>query len=219
MLPEIRAQYLRAGQILTAEGWRSLWFKILGETVYRRLVLIQKHIEATPESVPDSSGTGCRLMTIEDVDGYLLLRPEAARKEVERRLASGHYGFVALDDGAIVHACWAVTSEAHIEYLDLDVVLAAGAVYVYEVFTSPPYRGRGISSLRSLEMERYLRGKGHRRLVAAVGPENWAATRSKTKAGYDAVGSIGYWRLGRFRYRFCRCRRQDAPLRLASHME
>ena len=158
-------------------------------------------------------------MTSGDVEGYLLLRPEADRKEVERRLASGHYGFVVLDDGAIVHACWAVTGEAHIEYLGLDVVLAAEAVYVYEVFTSPPYRGRGISSERSFEMERYLGGKGHRRLVAAVGPENWAATRSNAKAGYDAVGSIGYWGLGRFRYRFCGWRRQDAPLRLASHME
>jgi hypothetical protein len=35
----------RAKQVLREEGLKSLWFKILGETVYRRLLLLERVLE------------------------------------------------------------------------------------------------------------------------------------------------------------------------------
>ncbi len=211
----IRENLRRAWEVLRQEGLRSLWFKILGETVYRRLQLIERQIGNNTLAGEPGRPPGCRTMTEGEVNAYLEFRQEGDSDAILRRLRDGQTCFLVRDAETLAHSCWAATRCAHISYLQCDIRLTPDAVYVYEVFTDPRFRGRSISTARSLEMEHYFQTRGFRRLVAAVGPENWSASRSKDKAGYVVVGTIGYFRLGRFKRHFLHYVGQEAALHLA----
>src|SRR5262245_28500218 len=87
-------------------GLKHLWFKVLGETVYRRAYLMQYALaDPLPASTP--------AVTIEighlgdtEVDDYLALRPDADPVEIRARLAAGQRCVVAREDGKVVHALW-----------------------------------------------------------------------------------------------------------------
>ncbi len=210
------ASFRRAWEVLRREGPRSFFFKVLGETVYRRLLVIEREIGHPP--VVDR----CRIpVSYECLDSgalaeYGRFRPDADLENIRRRLEGGQECFVARHEGAIIHACWTATRYARIDYLDCEVALTPEAVYVYEVFTAPEFRGQAVSSGRSAHMERVLERQGAKRLVAAVWPENRAASRSRSKAGYSTTGKIGYWRL-RHRKRFFHRSYENEPASI-SHL-
>ena len=64
-----RTIFQRAGQVLQADGWRSLWFKIWGEVGYRRVALFVRDLEDAPLQ-PGS-------LTADELTDYLALRPDA----------------------------------------------------------------------------------------------------------------------------------------------
>src|SRR3954466_2294278 len=67
----------RAAEVLRQEGLRSLWFKLLGETVYRRAVLMERlfaqPVTVLPSRVPVMIGP----LEETEVQDYLDLRPDA----------------------------------------------------------------------------------------------------------------------------------------------
>ncbi len=167
----IAAHFQRAREVLRSEGLRSLWFKILGETIYRRLLLMEKGIRS-PALDQNNTSQDCRLLTAGDVDEYVDFRKDADRDTILNRLEAGDRCFLVRGSGALIHCCWTTTGRTSIDYLECNIQLAPDAVYVYEVFTSPRFRGRALSSVRSFQMERYFLERDLRRLVAAIGPEN-----------------------------------------------
>jgi len=208
----ITASFRRAGEILRNEGVRSLWIKFLGETIYRRLLLIEKEIHALALAGPENLELEFRLLSKEEVDEYYDFRAYVDRDTIAGRLEQGNFCFVVRCEGVIIHGCWAATGRTAIDYLKCDVQLARDVVYVYEVFTSPQFRGHSISAWRSCEMEKYCLANGYRRLLAAVSPENHAVFRSIEKVGYAVAGKMGYWGFGRFRRYFCHNREDNTPL-------
>ena len=216
MFSSVWSHCQRAAEVLRAEGMRSLWFKILGETVYRRLLIVEKKIAPVPRSHLGGALLECRPMTAHDIDEYLDLRPDAGLDTTLERLAKGHVCLVVSDGKMLVHSCWSCTDRAEIEYLGAGVKLASDSVYVYEVFTRPESRGQSISAVRSNEMERYYDARGYRRLVGAVWSENRPVSRSADKAGYSVVGRIGYWQIGKRKRLFCNYIGTSPPLWLDS---
>ena len=210
----ISAHFQRAREVLRSEGLRSLWFKILGETTYRRLLLMEKGIGSHAGSVHEEATLDCRLLTAKDVDEYAEFRTDANRDTILNRLKDGDFCFLVRDSGTIIHCCWTATGQARIDYLECNIQLAPDAVYVYEVFTSPQYRGRSISSARSLQMERYFLERDFRRLLAAVGPENRPSLRTSEKANFAVVGKIGYLGAGGWKRHFCHYTGLDPAPRL-----
>jgi GNAT superfamily N-acetyltransferase len=208
----ITASFRRAREILRDEGVRSLWIKFLGETVYRRLLLIEKEIQPPVLPSPEKPELECCRLSMDDVDEYYAFRAYVDRGTIYGRIEQGESCFVVRRRGLIIHACWTATGRTAINYLKCDVQLARDVVYVYEVFTSPQFRGHSISSWRSREMEKYYLANGYRRLLAAVAPENNAVFRSSEKVGYAVAGKMGYWGLGRLRRYFCHFRGGDSPL-------
>ena len=193
----------RAAEVFREEDIKSLWFKILGETVYRRLVLMERPLnEPVPEVTPRLPVAIGPLREFE-LDDYIEFRPEADPPEVRRRLEAGDLCFVARHEGRIVNAGWATTCRAWIEYLACEMRLAPGEVYHYESFTTPSFRGLNISPARYTQMLRYLRDAGYRRSVSAVVPENKAGISHLKKVGYRPFGVMGYVKLGPWRRDFC----------------
>jgi L-amino acid N-acyltransferase YncA len=197
----------RAIEVLRDEGVKSLWFRILGETVYRRVVLMERLLHEPIAEMTARLPVVIDLLKDTEADEYAGFRPGVDPSEIRRRLAAGQWAFVARHEGYIVHAGWAVAEQAWIDYLACQIGLAADEVYQYESFTAPDFRGKNCAAVRVAEMMRYFRDAGYWRMVAVVMPENTPAFRPMEKMGYRPFGVMGYVKIGRWRRNFCRVSR------------
>lgn len=191
----------RARQVLREEGLKSLWFKLLGETVYRRLLVIERVLEGNDREGDETTGR-MSLLGAADLPRYAAFRPEADLEELQRRLDRGECCFIMEVGGEIAHACWIANKSTRIDYLDCDVELPSDACYAYEAYTHPAFRGCGLAGARVRRMEPELMRMGYRRTLAVVGPENHRAIYFNTAAGNEVVGRIGYYQIGPWRRYF-----------------
>ncbi len=190
----------RAWEVLRREGWSSLWFHVLGETIYRRMVLLERPLnEPIPEARADIA-VEVSLLRHGEIDEYAAFHPGLDEAEIRGRIERGGKCFVSRHEGSIVNACWTAEGSVWIEYLGRSVQFAADEVYVYNNYTDPRFRGRNVSMVRAEAMLRHFRELGYRRMMAVVVPENKAAFRSPDKAGYRPIGVIGCIRIGPWRW-------------------
>lgn len=207
----------RAVAVLREEGITNLWFKILGETVYRRVIVVEHRLGESIRDVISAVPFAFGLLTKDDIEEYLLLRPEADPVEVYARLDGGQLCFVTRHDGKIGAVNWVATTTAWIDYLSLTIPLAPEEVYAYESFTAPELRGQNVAPARSVCMLRYLEKLGYRRVIGVITPENMASLRYARKSGYHPIGTMGYIKVGRWQYNFCRLRPGVIPLSGPQH--
>jgi ubiquinone/menaquinone biosynthesis C-methylase UbiE/ribosomal protein S18 acetylase RimI-like enzyme len=208
---DIKVISRRGWEILRKEGLRSLWFKFLGETIYRRMDLIEKKVSPASTRPGFADGQEISFLTPGEVDEFLAFRAYIDHDTVLERLASGQICFLVREHGQIIHNTWVATGRLRIDYLDCEIKVANNTLYVFEAYTSPDFRGRSISSIRSFALEKYCHEQGYKRLLAVVWPENPAVYRSLEKAGYTIVGRAGYRGAGRFRRHFCRYQGEHPP--------
>ncbi len=191
---------------------KRLWFRCLARAkIYRRLILRERPLS---QPFPDLSArvpVCVSLLAAGEIDAYMAFRPDQSIAEVRRRLDEGQRCFAVWHDRRIIHAAWAVTGRARIEYLSTETTLAPDEVYWYDVFTSIAFRGLGASAARMLEMMRYFRDRGYRRLFGAILPENRPSWLLAENAGWSRIGVIGYVGLGPWRHVFCRIERGASP--------
>jgi GNAT superfamily N-acetyltransferase len=190
----------RAWEILRRQGFRSLWFHLLGETFYRRVILFERPLSAPIPSASAAVPVDISLLKPGEVDEYVAFHPALDPAEVHHRLAHGGRCFLSRCQGSIVNACWTAEGSVGIDYLGCTIDLAPDEVYVYNNYTDPAFRGRNVSLVRATYMLRYFRDLGYRRFVAVVVPENKAAFRSPDKAGYRPIGVLRSIRIGPWRH-------------------
>jgi len=192
----------RSLEVLREEGFKSFIFKVLGETFYRRLILVERSFN---DPLPDTSpipGVSIRMLSREDVSEYLKFRPDSNLSEIEGRLRIGQLCFAAFLGGQIVHAAWVTSGRAFVAYLGIEIELFPGEFYLFDIYTSPKFRGMNFYSYREMEMQKELRGRGCRRIIALIYPENRPAMKGIKKLGYLNSGKIGYIKIGPFRHDF-----------------
>ena len=199
----------QARQVLRDEGVKSLWFKILGETVYRRVILMERLLHEPIREVTGGLPAVIDLLKPTEIDEYISFRLGTGPLQVRHRLSAGQRAFVGRHEGRIVHAGWTTTTRARIDFLAREITLAPDEVYQYESFTAPSFRGQNLAAVRITEMLRYFRKAGYRRMIAVVVPENTTAFRPLEKTGYRPFGLLGYIQLGRWRQHFCRVNRNS----------
>ena len=192
---------------------KRLWFRGLSRArIYRRLIIRERLLSQPFPEVPARVPVRVSLLAAGEIDAYMAFRPDQSIAEVRRRLDEGQQCFVAWHDRQIIHAAWAVTGRARIEYLSTEIALAPDEVYSYDVFTSPAFRGLGVAPARMLETIRYFRDRGYRCQLSAILPENSPGLRPGEKiGGRIRIGVIGYVGLGPWRHVFCRMERGASP--------
>lgn len=198
-------------EILRKEGVRSLWIKILAHTFYRRLILIECPINQPIIPIKSELSVTFSLLGGDDLKDYIFFSPESDPFEILSRLDAGHVCFLLRYKGNIVHASWASFQSAWIDYLGRDFILAEDEVYNYGTLTAPEFRGFNLSAFRSSQMQLYFHDAGYRRIIAAIFPTNKEALHSAKKAGYHIFGSMGYVKLGKWKYNFCQFKKNVAP--------
>lgn len=201
----------RTAEVLRDEGIKSLWFKVLGETVYRRVALMERRVDEPIAEMTPSVPLTVNLLTEAEVDEYLAFRPEANSAEIRRRLQSKHWCFVARHEGRMVYVCWAATHRIRIDYLAREIQLATDEVYVYETFIASEFRGRNVAAVPYTQMLRYFRDAGYQRVVTVIVPENTPALRLAQKVGVRQFGIMGYMKFGLWRRDFCQVKDNARP--------
>lgn len=207
----LNAALTRAVAVWRDGGLKHLWFKILGETVYRRAELFQCTLAKPQQEATSTVSIEIAELAEDEIGDYLALRPDADPGDIRARWAAGQQCFVARHDGRIIHAAWSATGRAWIEYLAREIQLASDEAYIYEAYTAPAFRGGHVALFRSAYERRLFRDTGYRRTLAVVMPENQSGSRFMEKAGYRRIGVIGYVKLGPWRWEFCRVKPGTIP--------
>jgi ribosomal protein S18 acetylase RimI-like enzyme len=192
----IRRIIMRGIAVLREEGIRSFWFKALGELGYRRLLLFQRFLDQPIQRIMPRIPLTTELLREHDINAYLAFRPDSSRSTILQRFGAGERCFVARYDGQIVCANWAVTEQAWIPYLEREIPMQPGDVYVYDSFTAPAFRNRNIAPALAVEILKYFRGAGYRRMMMVMLPENRANRRARAKTGYRVFEIIRCVRVG-----------------------
>ena len=192
----------RAGDVLRQDGPRQFWFRALGELGYRRQLVTELLLPAQVTEVAQPPEAEARFLGEADLDAYATLHGTSG--EASERFARGERCFGIWLAGRLVSTRWLATGTVRLGYLGREVALAHGDVHIYETYTEPGHRGRGISGIAGAIVPAALAAEGARRIVGVLEPENTTGIRANEKAGYRIVGKIGYVRLGPWRRDFGR---------------
>jgi len=190
---------------------------VLGELGYRRLAIRECMLDSPFPETEARVPLAFEVLGEAEIDEYIAFRKGADPDVARRRIAAGNSCFVARHEGRIISARWAATGTAQCDYLFREVPLGSHEVYLYDAFTSPEWRGKGIFPALTSEMHRHYRASGRKRSICFTGPENIPAMVADT--GYRGIGLIGYVGIGPLRRHFFRIRSGErAPGEQASSL-
>ena len=101
------------------------------------------------------------------------------------RLSPSTRCFLVLQGELIVHSSWVTTSSAWTREIRGYMVPPPGGAYVYESFTRPEVRGRGVYPLALRAICDWAGGEQIEQVWVAVEADNPASIRAVTKAGFE----------------------------------
>ncbi len=166
---------------------------------YRRVIVMERPLDRPLPEAHARLPVRLALLSPDDLPHFASFRPELDPQVVRARLASGHRCVAAWLEDRIVHAGWAATDRAWVDFIECELPLEPGDVYQFDSFTLPAFRGADVAGARIAWMARFFRDNGARRLLAVVWPGNPSAFRPLEKAGYRRSGSLRVIRLGSWR--------------------
>ncbi len=115
-----------------------------------------------------------------------------------RRLSGATHCFLVESGDDLLHASWVTTSAAWTREIEAFVVPPPGDAYVYESFTRPEARGRGVYPFALSGICSWAAEAGLSAVWVAVESANPASLRAIRKAGFEPSYSMRYSRrLGR----------------------
>lgn len=200
---QVRATLLRAAAIVREDGLLALWFRILGELCYRRVLLLESPLPAQT-SPPDGR---CRWLLSGEAARLAAFHPDIPLEEVQRRLAHGQRCWILTSEGRIAHALW-VAGRAWIEYLQQEFPLQPGDAYIYNTYTPAPFRGRGFAASALRSVQHALHHEGFTRAVLCLQPDRSIAYPPTFRAGFQPFGYFGWFRFGPWLWTFRRATRR-----------
>jgi L-amino acid N-acyltransferase YncA len=198
----------RALRALRDDGLASLRSRLLARLGYRRLIVFERPLDAPISVAAVEAAAGATfatgLLAADELRDYAAFRGLADVAEQASRLAAGHLCFVVRERARIVAAGWATTAAPFSPYLDAPIAAPPGAVYLYDYYTSPDHRGRGLGALVKTAQMTHYRAAGRRLAVSAIVPENRHSIRMAMATGSRPVALQRSVRIGRWRRDFRR---------------
>jgi GNAT superfamily N-acetyltransferase len=195
-----RSAVQRSAATLRERGLRTFLAKALGETVYRRLLVLERDLSIPP--LPATAGIPATFQRLTDDEAadYAEFRADTPLAEVRERLARGMECFTARHQGRIVCATWATRGAGRDAYLQRAFRLDTADVYLSDTFTEPALRGRGLGPALGAAIIQHYRDQGCRRIIVTVLPENTASLKARARNGFTARVTLRTIRLGPWRW-------------------
>lgn len=199
MLPHLN----RAWRVLREEGLRIFWLKLLATPgCYRRMFVLERSLAEPVEAIPSPLPLTIGWLGPADLDDYVALRPSPQKDSIQRRLERGDRCLLARHHGRLVGAVWASVVPPRLSYLNQDLPLAGGEVYLYDAFITPESRGQSVAPLLGAGLMRHYRAAGCRRAVRATLVWNEPALRAHAKSGFHPCAVIGRVKIGPWQRNF-----------------
>jgi len=192
----------RIREILREGGIRTLWFKVLGETLYRRIWLFERPLKEPNAVVAVPADIEFGVLRPDEIERCSELRPERSPGVLRIRLTHGECCYVARKFGRVVGQVWAVRRFAWVEYLNCTLDFGLDDYYLYEVVVSPELRGQRIATALFAYAYRELGRIGGSRAIFAVNVENYAGLRALTRNGERRFALRAYIGRGSLRHDF-----------------
>jgi len=177
------------GQLFVGRA-RELWFS------QETLVFLVRPSDGERASAP---GLKLREATASDGPRYAADIGTDSPRTFRARLSRTSRCFVVVSDGMFVHATWLTAEGAWTRELRAMLRPPAGDAYVYESFTRPEMRGRGVYPFALNEIAGWASDHVLRKVWVAVEGDNASSLRAVSKAGFRPAGEVRYRRSqGRF---------------------
>jgi hypothetical protein len=191
----------RALEILRNDGPVALYFRVLGQTVYRRLLVVETDL-TTASFAHDPR---CRWLRPDEAGAYARFHRVIPVEEVLRRLAAGQRCFVlVLPDGGIAHGIWVALGPAWVEYLQMTLPLTPRDAYLFQSFTAVEHRGRRHATAALRALKHALAQEGVERTVGCVQPDRTGAYPPAFRGGARPTAYVGWIGIGSWRRAFRR---------------
>lgn len=171
---------------VAAAGLAALPTRALARAGVRRAVLYERRLDdpvAPPLSATLDHGWLDRTAIAQLADAT-----EQGPGDLLARLDRGGRCFGTLRDGRVVAARWATHGAVEADYLRIGLRLPASDAWIFDSWTDPRERGRGVASEASAALGAALAAEGTTRFVVIVMNGN--------RSGHVAVQRSGYRRLG-----------------------
>lgn len=180
--------------------WRALWLAPRWWVRKEYLVLVKDLRALEPSSsLPRGGGLPARWTTLteDDIPSLRAANPKLSGSEMHRRWAEGQECLGGWIEGALAHYRWDTSRRAELPFLKKVFTPDAGDTLVFEAFTPPAFRGRGLHSRSTVLAFERDRARGFTRSVTLVAWWNVVALRvARDKAARELAGTVGYWELG-----------------------
>lgn len=111
-----------------------------------------------------------------------------------RRLSAATHCYVVVSRGRLLHASWVTTGSAWTAELGAFISPPVGDAYIYESFTRPDARGRGIYPFALHNICAELAKRGVPRAWIATEASNEPSRRAIAKAGFEPAFELGFRR-------------------------
>ncbi len=110
-----------------------------------------------------------------------LVDAERQKNQALKRFNAGHLWYVSIEKatGRLMSYRWASMTSAFIPEINRTVLLKPGEVYLYDLYTLPEFRRRGIEGVsRQFIYDQLYRRHGAPRLVVYIRPDNYASLQA-----------------------------------------
>ncbi len=106
------------------------------------------------------------------------------------RLRDGQVCAIAHHETEVVAYCWLACTPVWVGEIGHAVVPGPEDVYLYDAFTMPGWRGRGLFSAVIASLLALARSRGRKRALIFVGAGNRASRRAIERAGFEIVHTV-----------------------------
>lgn len=196
--------FKRAIEVFHTNGIQGLWFGIMGECFYRRLILFNRPLDEPIELIVPKIPVKISELTQNNVNDYICFRPDENLSEIQHYLNIGHRCFVAYYEKHIVSASWVASGEVWIDYLFFNITIAPNDIYLYNLYTLPDYRSKNIASAIVTKIIKTLINTNYQYMILNVLPESKGVIQMYKKIGFQSFGLIGFKGIGQWKRPFCR---------------
>ncbi len=120
----------------------------------------------------------------------------------QRMLEEGQRCYIAILDGKLAAYAWVTTASCCVSEIEFQLPVGPGRLYIYDCFVRADYRGQGLYTavLMKIVADYRLHRWPSRYELACIcaEPGNTASIRGIKRAGFEQLGQVTYFRIGRF---------------------
>lgn len=183
----------RARRRGAVEAAGDIWGRIRSRVVSSSGIL-QFLERATGGSLSYRADATFRSATPDDAPLYARDIATDSERTFRDRLSEDTYCYLVESRGRVLHASWVTTASAWTGELNAFVSPPSGDAYIYESFTRPEARGRGIYPFALDNICADLGRRGVPRAWIAVEATNASSVRAISKAGFTPAFELTFHR-------------------------